>query len=69
MINSDYRQVRPAGFSMLWSLSKGLALFISEFTCAEKGCILDHGYKLSNDYSAEYRGKGNRQLMVLLVAQ
>lgn len=26
-------------------------------------------YKLSNDYSAEYRGKGNRQLMVLLVAQ
>lgn len=56
MINSDYGQVGPAGFSMLWSLSKGLALFISEFTCAEKGCILDHGYKLSNDYSAEYRG-------------
>lgn len=69
MINSDYGQVRPAGFSMLWSLLKGLALFISGFTCAEKGCILDHVYKLSNDYSAEYRGKGNRQLMVLLVAQ
>lgn len=49
--------------------SKGLALFISGFTCAEKGCILDHGYKLSNDYSAEYRGKGNRQSLVLLVAQ
>ena len=61
MINSDYGQVRPAGFSMLWSLSKGLALFISEFTCAEKGCILDHGtnYPMTTQQNTGGKGIGN----------